>query len=459
MSNQDFKPISDTYGKRWALEGDEAFEGEVKAQKEYIFLEEIRGDFGKRYKVRDVDRVAACKRLCALATHDNPSEQKKRAQKIGSLDTFEALCNYMKTGPDALQYWSSLLTLQLLHKNIACCTVFLNCNGINTVAEMMARGDSNLARLEGDNENSYDSFFLPPCSQHTLYVCMMIASNLSHFYPESHEYIRNTQKPWSFRQQGKDKSEPPPPGILAVCQNVIRRGRTLEYPTFDAAIRLVLSLSENQPNILPLMRVDLTRAMAKHYEAETSEGPACREAARHIQNFAANLVQKYVRGHFGRNLVAHAKSHRLAKFYSNFKKKTYIRGWMRFTQDSKRIKTFFKNLFDKREKYGVKHSFKRWRKYTVWFKEIERDAHTFFTWESSRNLLFGEWIDFLRNEVAELNAKVQAKCKTVLVLITGEVFKNCIKEWRAMVQKTKVVFSEITCIFTRMLAFERTVKQ
>ena len=441
MSNQDMKPTSDTYTKRWQAEDAEAFEAEVKAQKQYVFQDEIRGDFGKRFRVRDVDRVSAFKRLCALATHPNAAEQNKRARTIGERDLFEALCTYMKSGNDVMQYWSGLLILQLLHQNIACCTIFLQSKGLSTIAEMIARGEVTMARTEcGENAfDDYAAYFEKPCSQHTLFVCLMIASNISHFFPESHEFIRASQEPWSFRAQGKDKSLLPPPGILTVCAAVIRRGRTLEYPTFDAAIRLVHCLSASQVNILPLMRADVTRAMSKHYEAETSEGPACKATGLNIQAFAAVLVQKHVRGHAGRNLVSHAKANRLKKFYSNFKKKTYFRGWKRFTADIRRVKAFFKGIFDRREKYGVKHSFKRWAQYSSWFREIERDAHTFFTWESSRNLLFCEWIDFLRNEVAELNAKVQAKCKTVLVLITGEVFKNCIKEWKAMVQKTQVI--------------------
>lgn len=435
------KPTSDTYSKRWQLEGTEAFEAEVAAQKQYVFLDEIRGEFGKRFKVRDADRISAFKRLCALATHPSAAEQNKRARTIGGQDLFESLCTYMKSGSDIMQYWTGLLMLQLLHQNIACCTIFLQCKGLNTIAEMIARAEVTMAKAE-NGENAYDdyaAFFEKPCSQHTLFVCLMIASNISHFFAESHEFIRGTQEPWSFRAQGKDKSLQPPPGMLTVCAAVIRRGRTLEYPTFDAAIRLVQSLSSTQANILPLMRANVTLAMRKHYDAETSEGPACKATAENIQAFAAVMIQKYVRGHAGRNLVSHAKANRLKKFYSNFKKKTYLRGWKRFTSDIRRVKNFFKGIFDRREKYGVKNSFKRWAQYTAWFREIERDAHTFFTWESSRNLLFCEWTDFLRDEVAELNAKVQAKCKTVLLLITGEVFKNCITEWKTMVQKSKVI--------------------
>eukprot|EP00802_Teleaulax_amphioxeia_P001872 Tamp_01874.p2 GENE.Tamp_01874~~Tamp_01874.p2 ORF type:complete len:702 (+),score=139.05 Tamp_01874:158-2263(+) len=442
MSNQDMKPISDAYAKRWQLcENAEEFEAEVDGQKQYLFHEEIRGEFGKKTQVRVGDRISACKRLCALASHGNPSEQNKRARYIGTQHVFEVLCGFLRTSPDALQYWAALLMLQLLHRNIACCTIFLGCKGVDTIAELLARAENTMAQLERGEIpfDDYTSLYDRPCTQHVCYVCLMIASNISHFFPESHEHIRATQKPWSFRVQGKDKTVPPPPGILTVCTAIIRRGRTLEYPTFDAAIRLVQSMAEVQFNIPPLMRADLTRAMAKHYEAETSEGPACKATAAHIQTFAAVMVQKHVRGHRGRNLASGAKARRLAKFYSNFKKKTYLRGMKRFADNSRRVKNFFKNMFDKRQKYGVKGSFKRWAKYVVWFREIERDAHTFFTWESSRNLLFGEWIDFLRNEVAELNAKVAAKCKTVLVLLTGEVFKNCIKEWKAMVQKTKVI--------------------
>lgn len=441
MSNQDMKPTSDTYAKRWHFEDTEAFEAEVQAQKQYVFQDEIIGDFGKRFKVRETDRISSFKRLCALATHPSAAEQNKRARTIGSQVLFETLCTYMKNGNDVMQYWTGLLMLQLLHQNIACCTIFLQCKGLNTVAEMIARAEVTMSKTErGESAfDDYAAFFEKPCSQHTLFVCLMIASNISHFFTESHEFIRGTEAPWSFRAQGKDKSLPPPPGILTVCAAIIRRGRTLEYPTFDAAIRLVHSLSSVQSNILPLMRADVTRVMRKHYEAETSEGPACKATAANIQAFAAVMVQKHVRGHAGRNLVSHAKANRLKKFYSNFKKKTYFRGWKRFTADMQRVKKFFKNIFDRREKYGVKNSFKRWAQYTAWFREIERDAHTFFTWESSRNLLFCEWVDFLRNEVAELNAKVQAKCKTVLVLITGEVFKNCIQEWKGMVQKSKVI--------------------
>ena len=441
MANQDFKPVADGYRTRWAQAGDEDFEGEVATQQQYLFQEEIKEAFGKRFKVRDVDRVSACKCLCALASHDSATELEKRGRYIGSLDLFRALSRYVKSGPDALQYWSGLLMLQLMHQNITTCTVFLDCDGISTVAEMMARGDSTLASLER-RENPFDeyaAYFEKPCSQHVLYVCLMIASNLSNFLPESHELIRATQKPWSFRKQGRDKTEKPPPGMLTVCTNVIRRGRTLEFPTFDAAIRLVHALSGVSHNILPLMRADLTRAMAKHFDAETSEGPACRATAINVQNFAANMVQKHVRGHFGRNAVTNAKANRLAKFYSTFKKKTYFRGLTRFVQESKKVKDFFRGLFDKREKNGVKGSFRRWVRYTKWFKTIEAEAHQYFTWESSRNLLFGEWMAFMENEVTELQAKVEAKCKRVLVLITGEVFKNCIKEWKLLVNKTKII--------------------
>jgi hypothetical protein len=442
MSNQDMKPISDAYTKRWQLCQDAGqFEAEADGQKQYLFHDQIRGEFGKKTEVRVGDRISACKRLCALATHSNPAEQNKRSRYIGTLDVFGALCGFLKTGSDALQYWSGLLILQLLHRNIACCTIFLGCKGVNAIAELLARAENTMAHFERGEIlfDDYSSLYDRTCSQHVCYVCLMIASNISQFFPESHEHIRSTQQPWSFRVQGKDKSVPPPPGILTVCTAIIRRGRTLEYPTFDAAIRLVQSMAEVQSNIPPLMRSDLTRAMAKHYEAETSEGPACKATAAHIKAFAAVMVQKHVRGHAGRNLASGAKAHRLAKFYANFKKKTYFRSMQRFADNNKRVKSFFKNLFDKREKHGVKGSFKRWAKYVVWFREIERDAHTFFTWESSRNLLFGEWIDFLLNEVAELNAKVAAKCKTVLVLLTGEVFKNCMKEWKAVVQKTKVI--------------------
>jgi len=439
--NQDMQPTSDTYAKRWQLESDEAFEGEVESQLQYVFQDEVRGEWGKRFKVSDMDRISAVKRLCALATHSNSLTQIKRQRFVGSLGLFETLCNFMRTGSDMLQYWSGLLVLQLLYQNIACCTIFLNCKGISTIAEILARAEDTMIKLER-GEHIFDDFtslYDRTCSQHTLYVSFMIASNISNFFPESHEQIRLTQRPWSFRVQGKDNSGPPPPGIITVCVAMIRRGRTLEYPTLDAAIRLVLSMSKVTVNILPLMRADLTRAMAKHYEAETSEGPACKATAAHIQAFSALMVQKHVRGHHGRNLAVHSKSLRLAKFYSNFKQKTYFTAWKRFVQDNKRIKTFFKSMFDKREKYGVKGSFKRWNMYAKWFKEISRDAHSLFTWESSRNMLFFMWIDFMNTEVAELTAKVQAKCKTVLVLITGEVFKNCVKEWRHMVQKTKVI--------------------
>ena len=69
MANQDFKPVADGYRTRWAQAGDEDFEGEVATQQQYLFQEEIKEAFGKRFKVRDVDRVSACKCLCALASH------------------------------------------------------------------------------------------------------------------------------------------------------------------------------------------------------------------------------------------------------------------------------------------------------------------------------------------------------------------------------------------------------
>lgn len=441
MSKQDLQPTSEAYGKRWQAEEAEAFEAEVQNQKRYVFLDEIKGDFGKRFKVRNVDRIAALKRICALATHTNASEQNGRARTIGCHDLFQALCNLVKDGHDVMQYWSALVLLQLLHKNIACCTIFLDMQGIGIMAEMLARAEDCMSKIE-QGENPFDEYatlYSKPCTQHTLYVCLMILSNISHFFAESHEHIRETQRQWSFRVKGKDKNELPPPGILTVCTAVIRRGRTLEYPLFDAAIRLVYSLSQEQMNIMPLMRSDLTRSMAKHYEAETSEGPACKATAAHIQNFAAVLVQKYLRGHAGRNLVSKIKTSEMAMFYANFKKKTYIRGWKRFADNSKRVKNFFKGMFDKRGKFGTKICFQRWRQYVEWFKCIEQEAHTYFTWVSSRNRLFCDWIDFLRNEVAELNVKVQAKCKGVLVLMTGELFKNCLKEWKAIVQKTKVI--------------------
>ena len=215
--------------------------------------------------------------------------------------------------------------LQLMHQNITTCTVFLDCDGISTVAEMMARGDSTLASLER-RENPFDeyaAYFEKPCSQHVLYVCLMIASNLSNFLPESHELIRATQKPWSFRKQGRDKTEKPPPGMLTVCTNVIRRGRTLEFPTFDAAIRLVHALSGFRITF-SVMRADLTRAMAKHFDAETSRRRVGQP--RSMSELCSKHGAKHVRGHFGRNAVTNAKANRLAKFYSTFKKKTYFRG-------------------------------------------------------------------------------------------------------------------------------------
>ena len=104
MANQDFKPVADGYRTRWAQAGDEDFEGEVATQQQYLFQEEIKEAFGKRFKVRDVDRVSACKCLCALASHDSATELEKRGRYIGSLDLFRALSRYVKSGPDALQY-------------------------------------------------------------------------------------------------------------------------------------------------------------------------------------------------------------------------------------------------------------------------------------------------------------------------------------------------------------------
>jgi hypothetical protein len=70
--------------------------------------DEPRGELGKRFKVSDMDRISAVKRLCALATHSNSLTQIKRQRFIGSLGLFETLCNFMRTGSDMLQYMLSV---------------------------------------------------------------------------------------------------------------------------------------------------------------------------------------------------------------------------------------------------------------------------------------------------------------------------------------------------------------
>ena len=49
--NQDMQPTSDTYAKRWQLESDEAFEGEVESQLQYVFQDEVRA---KQWCERDI---------------------------------------------------------------------------------------------------------------------------------------------------------------------------------------------------------------------------------------------------------------------------------------------------------------------------------------------------------------------------------------------------------------------